>query len=165
MAQYFDKREDEREEQQSSDASAYADESQSHPITPEQEAAAEERAEGAREAVESKARRSSGRTRGKRQGESNQPDHQVDSDGIIQFPVMANDAEAVDEEATSEVDEQTALTELEAQGFTTDEALRLIHVSDQMATSREVRESEAALRRLRFARWLVEHGMLDEYSA
>src|SRR5262245_24195263 len=56
---------------------------------------------------------------------------------------------------TGEVDE------LEAQGFTRDEAIRLIHVSDRAATSGEALEAEAMMRRLRFTRWLVERGMLD----
>ena len=55
--------------------------------------------------------------------------------------------------------------ELEAQGFTHDEAIRLIHVSDRAATSGEALEAEAMLRRLRFTRWLVERGLLDEWSA
>jgi hypothetical protein len=55
--------------------------------------------------------------------------------------------------------------ELEAQGFTHDEAIHLIHVSDRLANSREAREAEAAMRRLRFTRWLVERGLLDEWSA
>ena len=55
--------------------------------------------------------------------------------------------------------------ELEAQGFTEDEAVRLISVSERVAHSGEAREAEELLRRLRFTRWLVEHGMLDEFSA
>jgi hypothetical protein len=63
------------------------------------------------------------------------------------------------ESAAGEVDE------LEAQGFTHDEAIRLLHVSDRAATSGEALEAEATMRRLRFTRWLVERGMLDEWSA
>jgi hypothetical protein len=55
--------------------------------------------------------------------------------------------------------------ELEAQGFTEDEAVRLISVSERVAHSGEAREAEELLRRLHFTRWLVEHGMLDEFSA
>lgn len=62
-------------------------------------------------------------------------------------------------------DETVAVAELEAQGFTPDEAIRLIHVSGQIATSHEAREAEATLRRLRFTRWLIERGVLDEFSA
>lgn len=54
---------------------------------------------------------------------------------------------------------------LEAQGFTEDEAVRLISVSERVAHSGEAREAEELLRRLHFTRWLVEHGMLDEFSA
>lgn len=57
------------------------------------------------------------------------------------------------------------LDELEAQGFTRTEALRLIHVSDRISHSSEAREAEAVLRRLRFQRWLLERGLLDEFSA
>ncbi|MBF6589111.1 MAG: hypothetical protein IVW57_01105 [Ktedonobacterales bacterium] len=57
------------------------------------------------------------------------------------------------------------LAALEAQGFTPDEAARLIDISDRLANSREVREGEAVMRRLRFHRWLVERGLLDEFSA
>ena len=66
------------------------------------------------------------------------------------------------ESSTGEVDE---VDELEARGFTHDEAIRLIHVSDRAATSGEAQEAEAMLRRLRFTRWLVERGLLDEWSA
>lgn len=55
--------------------------------------------------------------------------------------------------------------ELEARGFTEDEAVRLISVSERVAHSGEAREAEELLRRLHFTRWLVEHGMLDEFSA
>lgn len=54
---------------------------------------------------------------------------------------------------------------LEAQGFTEDEAVRLISVSERVAHSGEAREAEELLRRLHFTRWLVEHGMLDEFTA
>jgi hypothetical protein len=57
------------------------------------------------------------------------------------------------------------LRDLEAQGFSPAEARRLIYISDRIEQSAEARESEATLRRLRFTRWLVEHGMLDEWSA
>lgn len=67
--------------------------------------------------------------------------------------------------AEQEDDGNVAVHELEAQGFTVEEATRLIHVSDRVATSREAREAEATLRRLRFTRWLIERGMLDEFSA
>lgn len=71
----------------------------------------------------------------------------------------AKDAVQGTESSTGEVDE------LQAQGFTHDEAIRLIHVSDQAANSGEAQEAEAVLRRLRFTRWLVERGLLDEWSA
>ncbi|MFI5273468.1 MAG: hypothetical protein ACHQ4H_10600 [Ktedonobacterales bacterium] len=57
------------------------------------------------------------------------------------------------------------VTDLESQGFTEDEAVRLISVSERLAHSGEARESEETMRRLHFTRWLVEHGVLDEFSA
>lgn len=80
------------------------------------------------------------------------------------------DAEAPDEhEATS--GEAASPTEgdlegdLESQGFTPDEVRRLILILDQLARSQESQDAEAELRRLRFARWLIERGVLDEWSA
>jgi hypothetical protein len=55
--------------------------------------------------------------------------------------------------------------ELERQGFTADEVSRLVLVSKRQEDSAESRFAEAALRRLRFTRWLIEHGRLDEWSA
>lgn len=57
------------------------------------------------------------------------------------------------------------LDSLEAQGFTHAEALRLVHTSERLADSREARESQALIRRLRFQRWLLERGVLNEFSA
>ncbi|HEX8730737.1 MAG TPA: hypothetical protein VF725_01645 [Ktedonobacterales bacterium] len=55
--------------------------------------------------------------------------------------------------------------ELEAQGFTSEEALRLIEMSKRLETSAEARASQAELKRLRFAQWLIERGILDEFRA
>lgn len=55
--------------------------------------------------------------------------------------------------------------ELESQGFSPDEAQRLIDISKRLETSAEARASQAELKRLRFAQWLIEHGILDEFSA
>ena len=60
---------------------------------------------------------------------------------------------------------EATLSELEAQGFTEDEAYNLIHVSDRIANSRETQEAKAIIRRLRFNRWLFEQGKLSEFSA
>ncbi|HEU0028865.1 MAG TPA: hypothetical protein VFQ25_17300 [Ktedonobacterales bacterium] len=54
-----------------------------------------------------------------------------------------------------------AVVELESQGFSEVEALRLIDISKRLESSAEAREA----RRLRFTRWLVEQGILDEFSA
>lgn len=83
----------------------------------------------------------------------------VTAGSIIQMPRREN------AEAVAQREQDAALHELEAQGFTADEAVRIIHVSDRAATSREAREAEATLRRLRFTRWLIERGVLDEFSA
>ena len=48
------------------------------------------------------------------------------------------------------------LRDLEAQGFTRDEANRLIDLS--------VRINEVTLKRLQFTKWLVQRGLLDEFS-
>src|SRR5579872_2550346 len=56
-------------------------------------------------------------------------------------------------------------SDLEARGFTADEVQRLVVVSDRQAQSDESQVAEATLRRLRFTRWLIDHGMLDEWSA
>ena len=55
--------------------------------------------------------------------------------------------------------------DLEQQGFTPDEVRRLVVVSDRLADSEESRGAEAEMRRLRFTRWLIQHGRLDEWSA
>ena len=83
-------------------------------------------------------------------------------EGIITLSRRQN-AEGA-EKKTSAASEAT-LSELEAQGFTEDEAYNLIHVSDRIANSRESREAEAIIRRLRFNRWLFEQGKLSEFSA
>ncbi len=64
-----------------------------------------------------------------------------------------------------EHESDNGLRELEAQGFSTDEASRIVYLTERLADSREARDAEATLRRLRFTRWLVEHGVLDEWTA
>lgn len=54
--------------------------------------------------------------------------------------------------------------ELEAQGFSPEEAERLIEVSKRLETSAEALASQAEMKRLRFAQWLFERGRLDEFS-
>ena len=53
------------------------------------------------------------------------------------------------------------LRDLEAQGFTQDEANRLIDLS---ARINEGISNEPTLKRLQFTRWLVQRGLLDEFS-
>jgi hypothetical protein len=45
-----------------------------------------------------------------------------------------------------------------------EEAQRLIDISKRLESSAEARESQAELKRLRFAQWLIERGILDEFS-
>ena len=80
-------------------------------------------------------------------------------------PPTDGDGAAYVDEGDDETESGSELVELAEKGFTADEAIRLIHVSQRAAMSREAREAEETLRRLRFTRWLIEHGMLDEFSA
>jgi|GEM_PF-1929633 hypothetical protein len=100
--------------------------------------------------------RAGGVSRGKR----------TNADGIIELPVQQPVEQAdVQDVQQEEAAEDAVICELESQGFTADEAIRLIHVSDRVANSGEVREAEAIIRRLRFNRWLFEQGKLNEFSA
>jgi hypothetical protein len=80
----------------------------------------------------------------------------------------ASETEAAGNEATDVV-AMSAIEadriELEAQGFSAEEAERLIDVSKRLETSAEALASQAELKRLRFAQWLVERGILDEFRA
>ena len=75
------------------------------------------------------------------------------------------DAEAQDAGDEMERTAPPSEHDLHEQGFTQDEVQRLVVISDRAAHSTESRAAEAQLRRLRFTRWLIEHGMLDEWSA
>jgi hypothetical protein len=75
------------------------------------------------------------------------------------------DESEFDPDAGDNTESGSELVELAEKGFTADEAIRLSHVSQRAAMSREAQEAEETLRRLRFTRWLIEHGMLDEFSA
>lgn len=107
------------------------------------------------------AKRTAARSRRRRNGTHivHETRSEVTPEGIIQLSAR-NEAQE-----TGKDDEAEAVAQLQSQGFTPDEAIRLVHVSGRAATSREAREAEATLRRLRFTRWLIEHGMLDEFSA
>jgi hypothetical protein len=87
-----------------------------------------------------------------------------DIEGIIELPLRHHKRRVESQPSTAAIDEAT-LSELQAQGFTEDEAYHLIHVSDRVANSNETREAEAVIRRLRFNRWLFEQGKLSEFSA
>jgi hypothetical protein len=69
------------------------------------------------------------------------------------------DPEAV--RAAEDAERALAVVELESQGFSETEALRLLDTSKRLERSTEARQT----RRLRFTRWLVEQGILDEFSA
>src|SRR5262245_19899908 len=56
------------------------------------------------------------------------------------------------------------LAGLAAQGFSEGEAARLLEVSARAAFSTEARESEAVMNRLRFTRWLIERGVINEFA-
>jgi hypothetical protein len=88
------------------------------------------------------------------------------AEGIIELTLRQNtpNARGAAEAQATAIDKAT-LSELEAQGFTEDEAYQLIHVSHRIANSSETREAEAIIRRLRFNRWLFEQGKLSEFSA
>jgi hypothetical protein len=80
------------------------------------------------------------------------------ADGVIKLRQPADAAKELPEN-------DYARDELREKGFTEDEAARIIDLSTRLGSSREAREAEASLRRLRFTRWLIQHGMLDEFSA
>lgn len=82
---------------------------------------------------------------------------------IIELPLRG--AHNGESEPSDEAEGEALLGALEAQGFTEDEAYHLMYVSDRIANSRETREAEAIMRRLRFNRWLFEQGKLTEFSA
>lgn len=71
------------------------------------------------------------------------------------------EAEAEEARAAEATERANTVTALESQGFSADEALRLIDISKRLEHSTEAQE----LRRLRFTRWLVEQGILNEFSA
>jgi hypothetical protein len=70
-------------------------------------------------------------------------------------PELQADAEAEPDD-TAVSSEDNDLRILEAQGFTKDEVTRLVDLS--------VRLNEATLKRLQFTKWLVDQGLLDEFS-
>lgn len=63
--------------------------------------------------------------------------------------------------AAEEANRAIAVTELESKGFSEVEALRLIDFSKRLESSEEARLA----RQLRFTRWLIEQGRMDEFSA
>lgn len=84
----------------------------------------------------------------------------------------AESTAASDEESVEEIKAPVTLSayeadaeELMAQGFSAEEALHLIDISRRLETSAEARAAQAELKRLRFTQWLIEHGVLDEFSA
>ncbi len=71
------------------------------------------------------------------------------------MPELQADAEPEDSVDDTEAEDDD-LRKLEAQGFTEDEVNRLVELSDRLNAS--------TLKRLQFTRWLVEQGLLDEFS-
>ena len=56
--------------------------------------------------------------------------------------------------------EGSDLEQLLAQGFSGDEAEKLIHMKDHVSEQAEYRELIAESRRLDFVRWLIEHNRI-----
>lgn len=83
-------------------------------------------------------------------------------------PTSATETPAAEADETADVAALSAFEadriELEAQGFSPEEAERLIEVSKRLESSAEALASQAEMKRLRFAQWLVERGRLDEFS-
>jgi hypothetical protein len=69
-----------------------------------------------------------------------------------QLQAGAEQEDAVDEAEPEEDD----LRKLEAQGFTEDEVNRLVELSERI--------NARTLKRLQFTKWLVDQGLLDEFS-
>ncbi|HEY7339556.1 MAG TPA: hypothetical protein VH591_01635 [Ktedonobacterales bacterium] len=66
-------------------------------------------------------------------------------------------ADAEPEDAVEDLEpEDDDLRTLEAQGFTTDEVNRLVELSERI--------NATTLKRLQFTKWLVDQGLLDEFS-
>jgi hypothetical protein len=66
-------------------------------------------------------------------------------------------ADAEPEDAVDDLEpEDDDLRKLEAQGFTEDEVNRLVELSERLNAS--------TLKRLQFTKWLVDQGLLDEFS-
>ena len=77
---------------------------------------------------------------------------------------QAADQTDADPEESASMSDDDDLRKLMALGFTHDEATRLIDVSVRITNSNEARDAEATRKRLQFAKWLVEQGVLDEFS-
>ncbi|HEY1389833.1 MAG TPA: hypothetical protein VGF38_14935 [Ktedonobacterales bacterium] len=70
-------------------------------------------------------------------------------------PELQADAEPEDAVEDTEPEEDD-LRKLEAQGFTEDEVNRLVELSERI--------NARTLKRLQFTKWLVDQGLLDEFS-
>ena len=70
-------------------------------------------------------------------------------------PELQADAEPEDVVDDAEPDDND-LRKLEAQGFTADEVNRLVELSERI--------NARTLKRLQFTKWLVDQGLLDEFS-
>lgn len=81
-----------------------------------------------------------------------------------QGEAQAADRADADMEESAAMSDDDDLRKLMALGFTHDEATRLIDVSVRITNSNEARDAEATRKRLQFAKWLVEQGVLDEFS-
>ena len=104
-----------------------------------------------------------------RDGSPDEPGAEPAQDTLEESVIGEQGERAADEEPAKPEATLPGEDELERQGFTADEVSRLVLVSkrqeDSQEASAESQFAEAALRRLRFTRWLIEHGRLDEWSA
>lgn len=86
----------------------------------------------------------------------------------VTTPTSATETPATEAAEAPEIAALSAIEadriELEAEGFTPEEAERLIEVTKRLETSAEALASQAEMKRLRFAQWLFERGRLDEFS-
>lgn len=95
---------------------------------------------------------------------SSRADEQVTTDAAPRRPRRSKSGDTSETQASAAQDdtapssEEDDLRKLESLGFTRDEATRLIDVAVRATNSMEHR-------RLQFAKWLVEQGVLDEFSS
>ncbi len=58
--------------------------------------------------------------------------------------------------------QQVVMEDLMSNGFSWEEAVKLLHFHDQLYTNEEMRQRVAGDQRMQFVRWLYEQGELNE---